>query len=412
MYICIQLGIVKVKHQINMRSLCRKVIRKVAKKFHKIGDTLDRLSRDRDDVGESVNCTHGDEFEAMRDSLVNLSLIHKEASPIQGDTDTLSRMEDDDKTLAMLRICDIDAVLFDRFMALPRELWDMVFATKFLTFPDSITMRSTSVPDDVYNFPPIVPAFCWISRQVFCETVPLLFRGKNITLKDNTSEAVTLFTEFVDQVPGGGGFNYIETLKIEECSLCGFGGSIQDLLSRCTSLRHLTLEIPASILTVFSDFWGEYATSHALRTKEDILKNYFPLAIFECRKLETLRLIFTAGEVYGKLIGCADEHVFNNFHDCVKEEIEKCGAKCWLEVVYVPAEKTSSNCLPDCWGWEAAHEEGAEWSTGYLTADVEQGKKVKNVRLRMMWEKMKSWGRKVDWVDVIGMDRGVWRMWY
>ncbi|KAF2002998.1 hypothetical protein P154DRAFT_108536 [Amniculicola lignicola CBS 123094] len=133
-------------------------------------------------------------------------------------------------------------LFFPKFMNLPREIRDLIWLQK---------LRDLNPPASlpICQIPKALPAFCFISRQVFYETMPLFLQLCSIEL-GNRDHARKLF-QFLNHVPNGEAYRGVRSLAFQNCwawtSASGLP-ILREVLSSCNCVQHIMLVVTQKFL--------------------------------------------------------------------------------------------------------------------------------------------------------------------
>jgi hypothetical protein len=147
--------------------------------------------------------------------------------------------------------------LFLCLMSLPREIRDMVYEAMFQELPTTIIVHPKLGGNfRSSNLPRILPPICYVNRQIFAESVPVLLRPRKIHID---SIGARVFAQFLRRVPSKDAFRSVSSLCLgpdvtwhrvsneeDNDDEEAFSGTIlvgEELVAHCTSLRDITLEV-------------------------------------------------------------------------------------------------------------------------------------------------------------------------
>ncbi|KAF2867326.1 hypothetical protein BDV95DRAFT_581916 [Massariosphaeria phaeospora] len=238
-----------------------------------------------------------------------------------------------------------EAELFwSRFTALPIELRELVYSFLFEAPCTCIILRNTA--RTTLKFPALLPALCYVNRQTFYESMPVLFRGRSVTIRGDT--CMRLLCGFLDRVPDSRAYRTITTLHLESPfhdrpdadALLRPGR----LVGACTGLRHLAIDIHAPD--------AEDATPSLDSRSVRACIRQIPLEAFQCRVLKTLELRCVGWQRLDQTIEDAKE-LYRPVVTWVKQKMEENRCVCDLKVSYVPWERESWGFAPRM-GWGAS----------------------------------------------------------
>jgi hypothetical protein len=182
---------------------------------------------------------------AASTNIVNNSGKHGVNSTSQ----TATRKARDDQNHTEVPCCRDSAVMFwNGLMSLPRELREMVFAAYLADLPSTIILRPHIFQKN-HRFPAIVPALCYVNKQVFEESVPMLLRNKQIIVATRRP-APSVLTNFLDRVPGGKGFKAVTILRSERLY---YTHNWTRTFHLCHGLQHLCITVHAIAFLNFLD---------------------------------------------------------------------------------------------------------------------------------------------------------------
>jgi hypothetical protein len=107
--------------------------------------------------------------------------------------------------------CDSATMFWNPLMGLLRELREMVYSAHFAGLPPTIILHPHHF-DLNCHIPSIIPAFCYINKQVFVESIPMLLREKLIIV-GNQNVAHDRLAKFLDQIPENAGYKAIRQMR-------------------------------------------------------------------------------------------------------------------------------------------------------------------------------------------------------
>ncbi|KAF2251379.1 hypothetical protein BU26DRAFT_592568 [Trematosphaeria pertusa] len=242
---------------------------------------------------------------------------------------------------------DSARTFFYRFMTLPREIRDIVYAAKFADLPKSIVLRKKtgSFFTGEALFPPILPAFCFANRQILEESVPALLRGRAITMNGGRAVNEATLIDFLDRIPDRKAYKSISEMRIEDSIRLKANQGIGKAIGLCTSLRRLWVEIQA---ICFVDHFDRKLKQ--FKDEKDLLEIYDFTALFDLPKLEVVTLALGGGDYYAELLGCSNREVFEPLVKWFDAYIQRKSSKIRLSLKCIPW-RDDSYYSPELFGW-------------------------------------------------------------
>ncbi|KAF1999033.1 hypothetical protein P154DRAFT_523640 [Amniculicola lignicola CBS 123094] len=240
-------------------------------------------------------------------------------------------------------------LFFRQFLSLPRELRDNIYEAKFSDCLTNITLRRGPEKGKKEKFPALLPHFCYINRQVFNESVPILLRNRNITvtyvwdleslinvlswssevdpyraITSLTLETLTLWN--IDKI-------IARDRRPDDPNLCG-----NNLVQRCSALKSLTLELSSYEMVIRTTKPGAPPKfTDVQRRTWDGFRAYFGTAIFESARLRSLVLRCDSPYyAWMVVIGCKTvEEYYSSFLAWVREEMIERKTRAELRIEHV-----------------------------------------------------------------------------
>jgi hypothetical protein len=155
------------------------------------------------------------------------------------------------------------------FLRLPEEIRFQIYAALFdLMIPTALIVRDpayfTSYPEN--TFPRILPGLCYANRQIYNECVPLILKSRHVLLPDLMAcKVLTDFASRSSNILFAEGIRSL--LFISYVNWQPFAThTVQKLLRRCPSLRHIRIEITPSACVRYDD--GDESGSLSLKKKK------------------------------------------------------------------------------------------------------------------------------------------------
>ncbi|KAF2003939.1 hypothetical protein P154DRAFT_519552 [Amniculicola lignicola CBS 123094] len=223
---------------------------------------------------------------------------------------------------------DASPSTFTQFLNLPRELRDMVYAMAMEHAPRIAVVRrrqrraNTQAPQT-----PFLPPICFANRQTFSEAAPVFVRTRHFTIVGNSS-SIRAIMRLLRRVPDGYGFQSIRSISLTSVSRFGQQHGSRglmlsfpsELISQCSGLRRLILELPVSeFINIVDQPWGDPCT-FVRRSLKAVKKQLRVDALFESKGLETLHLRFVGGGIEAETLGCNVKDLFKDFLKWFKRE--------------------------------------------------------------------------------------------
>jgi hypothetical protein len=194
-------------------------------------------------------------------------------------------------------------------MSLPREIRDMIYGAMFKNLPSTFVVHTKlSVNTDSADLPRILPPVCYVNRQIFGESMPMLLRPREIHVGVYGHRVLA---NFLHRVPNKDAFRAVSSLLFAsgltweldnddeesddegELSLKVYDAC--DMVARCTALRHITLEVSSFF---FTDLEDDYNPRR--KPARPIQKACPVRVVTRCPALQTFKLVCRCGEDYLK----------------------------------------------------------------------------------------------------------------
>lgn len=250
--------------------------------------------------------------------------------------------------------------LYIRIMDLPRELRDLIWLAKLrsLDLPRRLILREANFYHDDsrkandLRFPPVIPAFCYINRQIFGETLPLFLSERELVF--GSSRDISRLGCLLERIPDGEGYRSIRSIVLEDRVRwsgqvqAGVGPSCrttltrygEDLLQRCTGLHHIAIERCAFRCSRLccnkrrGESLGDASRSIMKYPKDRLVREMDLSCLLVCSNLRTVTLRCIRGDCFARKGGCTTQEDFADWVDCVREIIGN-KPRVRLEVEYV-----------------------------------------------------------------------------
>ena len=265
------------------------------------------------------------------------------------------------------------------FLSVPPEIRELIYAALFESLPSSIVLRTTLSRDDIprfvdlpqYNFPALLPPFCYVTRQIFHESVPIFLRTRSITI--GNWSCMKLLSHFCNRVPDQRAWKNIQDLTLESevvwmnkhwrdnmptddqytgtppygCRLLA-----DNFLLRCPGLKCISIELQSSW---FCRLDMERRGGHLYRLKDEpeVSDTFAPSTLFSCSTLHRIELRCITEGYYTLVEGLRPREIFQIIARWFEDEIEKrkLSQKIELTVVYIIANVPQPK--RECVGWES-----------------------------------------------------------
>jgi hypothetical protein len=209
----------------------------------------------------------------------------------------------------------------------------LIYAAKFEGLPPNIIVRLEPWTGRIPN---LLPAVCYVNRQLFDETVPVLLRGRTIHLNYH---GMLPFFDLLGRVSNGAGFRSLTQLKLqhpvhwrknwfrsnkqttEDNDLGNIGTekmkSSEEFIACCPALKHTTLEVDVVSLIGFPVRHDDLLGPRWPRLSDDAIQRAYPIrTLLLCLKLGLFTLICQCIEGVGtsiirRLTGVEDQHFWD-----------------------------------------------------------------------------------------------------
>ena len=244
---------------------------------------------------------------------------------------------------------------FDRFRELPLELREMIYAAAMDDVSSSVKV---SAGDFKGERPKLLPAVCFASQQTFAEAVPMFLRTRSFNLGSDY-HTTSAFYKFLESVPNGAGFRSVRSVKFlhlhhyapapapapdaEAPATTSASGSTawfnhypHSILQHCSTVRHITLEIRASYFRHFRtvDELRRGLDLYCRTPLQDVLDKFRLGPLFELRRLRSIELLCSMGDMWAANFGCEPTAFFDEFLAWFRAQLDKHGLRVTLDVKY------------------------------------------------------------------------------
>ncbi|KAF2648416.1 hypothetical protein K491DRAFT_737514 [Lophiostoma macrostomum CBS 122681] len=215
---------------------------------------------------------------------------------------------------------------------LPLEIREVVYALAISDMPQQILWKNKH-PSWLTRYPAMFPSFCFASRQMSTEILPVLLREYEHVLLDRPCD----FQIFLKQLLlNERGFQSIWKLTLRNLAgLCGPNllskSSFTNFMSRFPALQHLGIEVNALFVG-----WSS-TRKHAEILTPTALTDYMHVSFdsfFFSNRLRTLRIVCIENQSISILLKVPLEDMFSVFIECLKEEMRNRRSAVTLEIEY------------------------------------------------------------------------------
>jgi hypothetical protein len=225
-------------------------------------------------------------------------------------------------------------------MSLPRELREMVFAADLADLPSTIILRP-GIYQNNHRFPAIVPALCYVNKQVFEESLPMLLRNKQIIVAADGC-APSLLANFLDQISDGKGFKAVTRLQLESLfHTANWKRTFQTppsarLLNLCTGLQRLRITVHA---ISFANFLDDFSYPKWTRmSRVEVLSRFDFHQVYDLPNLRSFVLGCLGGQSYVTHTGCTETAIFEHLTTWLRDEHQRRHAQFDLQIKYEPGD--------------------------------------------------------------------------